>query len=163
MSKKDNLVYEPAESFEDLPQDKLKKLKDKLKQSQKEKEEYLAGWQRARADLVNFRRRQEESIKNLNLQNKAALIKDMLPLLDTLSQAATDKNIALILKQLLNILQSQGLKEIKALGEKFNPQLHEAVERIKSKEQPDTIVAEVQKGYLVDNQVLRAAKVKIAK
>jgi len=56
-----------------------------------------------------------------------------------------------------------GLKEIKALGEKFNPEFHEAVEQIKSKGKEEIVVEEIQKGYILNDRVLRPTKVKISK
>lgn len=164
MPKKNKLVYQSEESFEDSSlETKLKKLKKRLKDCQKEKEEYLTGWQRASADLVNFRRRQEENQNNAKIQNKAAVIKEILPVLDSLDQVTGDKNIIAIQQQLTTILQAQGLKQIKAKGEKFDPHLHEAIEQVKISGKSGTIAEEVQKGYLLNGQVLRPAKVKVAK
>ncbi|MFH1460800.1 MAG: nucleotide exchange factor GrpE, partial [Patescibacteria group bacterium] len=68
-----------------------------------------------------------------------------------------------IKSQLENIFKKYGLAEIKSVGEKFNPEFHEAVEQIESKEESGTIVEEIQKGYLLNNKVLRPSKVKVSK
>lgn len=142
----------------------LKKLKKKLRECQKEKEEYLTQAQRARADLINYRRRQEIILEELRQFGQESLIKEILPVLDSLSLGSKDnEGIRQIQKQLETILQRYGLTEIKALGQKFNPTFHEAVEQIKSPKEEGTIIEEVQKGYLLGDKVLRASKVKIAK
>lgn len=164
MSKQAKLVYESEESLIDSTQSKkLKQLKQKLKNCQKEKEEYLTYAQRARADLVNFRRRQEENTKNLKQYVQIELIRSLLPVLDSLNQAGQNKDIQPINQQLMTILKSWDLKEIKTEGENFNHGLHEAIQQIKSDKPTNSIVEEVQKGYFFKDQVLRPSKVKIAK
>lgn len=168
MSKSKKIVYDSEESYEDSFEKsehskKTKQLKQKLEDCQKLKEEYLTGWQKASADLINFRRRQEDNQGSIQRQNQAVVILEILPVLDSLNQVTGDKNITAVLQQLMAVLKSLGLKEIKAQGEIFDPQIHEAIEQIKSKEKSGTIVAEIQKGYLLHNQLLRPTKVKVSK
>ena len=75
----------------------------------------------------------------------------------------TDEGFALIRLQLQSVLKQHGLKIIKCVRCQFNPELHEAVEEIESKEKSGIIVEEVVKGYTLHDKVIRAAKVKIAK
>lgn len=180
MSQKEEITY--AEEITDensvsaAPAEKLKlvsrseKLKLKLKKCQKEKEDYLVLAQRAQADLINFRRRQEQLNDEFRKYNQADLIRDLLPVLDSLEAAArskdekTGKDIKLIKEQIEAILKNRGLKEIKSLGEKFNPQFHEAVELVETDDEEEgAVVEEIQKGYLFYDKVLRAGKVKVAK
>lgn len=136
-----------------------KKLKQRIKQCQKEKEEYLSQAQRARADLVNYRRRQEEVLEGLKTFGQINLIKEMFPVLDSLEMGAKDnKGIKQIKQQMDSILQRYDIKEIKAVGEKFNPEFHEVIEG-----NGDMVVEEVQKGYTLNNKVLRVSKVKVSK
>jgi len=167
-AKKDELskkiIYEPEEesiSF-DLEK-KLKKIKEELKKCQKEKIQYLTGWQRAQADLINYRRRQEEKENQLKLILQEQLITDLLPVLDTLDLASRqNQEIKPIQDQILQILASYGLKPMQSLGQKFDPHLHEAVDRVKSNKEEGTILEEIQRGYFLGEKVLRPAKVRVA-
>ena len=110
----------------------LEKLRKKLKECQAEKQKYLDGWQRTQADFANFRRRQEEQQAEWSRMYGEGLIRDLLPALDSLDAALAtnpeDKGLATLSSQLKSILKKHGLEEIKAVGEKFNPQFHEVVE-----------------------------------
>lgn len=156
--------------------DKLAKLKEKLEQCQKEKQDNLAGWQRAQADFINYRRRQEEQMSEWSKMFGEGLLTDILPVLDTLEprnyaeQNAEKRGeemangLKLVRDQLMKILSKHGLMEIKAVGEKFDHTMHEAIEQVESKNADEgVVVEEVQKGYLLNGKVLRAAKVKVTK
>ncbi|TSC52940.1 MAG: molecular chaperone GrpE [Parcubacteria group bacterium LiPW_39] len=103
---------------------KIKKLKEKLKQCQQEKQEYLTGWQRCQADFINYKRRQEEQMDEWSKMFGGGLIRDLLPILDTLDAAikngSEDKGLLATREQLITILKRHGLEEIKAIDEKFN-------------------------------------------
>ena len=158
--KKISYISEELEEFGGQAQ----KLKKKLKECQKEREEYLTQAQRARADLINFRRRQEKAIEEIGKYGQENIIRELLLVLDSLRIGARgNKGIKQIKEQLEAVLGKYGLKEIKALGEKFNPEFHEAVEQIKSKGKEEIVVEEIQKGYILNDRVLRPTKVKISK
>ena len=92
MIKKKKIIYIPEE--EETIDNKLKKLRKQLKQCQEEKEEYLTQAQRARADLINYRRRQEESLPELISIGQASIINDiLLPVLDSLDAGAKENKI----------------------------------------------------------------------
>jgi len=157
--KKISYISEEAENSED----QTKKLKTKLKECQKEKEEYLTQIQRARADLINFQRRQEQVGEELRRYGQENFIRELLPVLDSFEHGAKEnEGIRQIKEQLENIFKKYGLKKIKAEGEKFNPEFHEAIEQVKSKKKAGTIIEEVQSGYLLGDKVLRATKVKLS-
>ncbi len=190
---KDTIEYIPEDDTGAIDEKikKIKKIKDKLKKCQKEKEEYLAGWQRAKADLINYKKEQEQKISDYYRFANQGLILEILMVLDSFELALKhiDKaakglprlprfgeaggkageprhgreEIAQIYNQLKNTLKNQGLEEIEAIGEKFNPELHESVEEIKSKEKQGIVVEEIQKGYKLNNKVIRPSKVKISK
>ena len=162
MVKKEKITYlsEESEESEGL----VKKLKSKLKECQKEKEEYLTQAQRARADLINFQRRQEETKANLAAGIEVTIIRDFLPILDSLKVGSgKDEGVKQILYQFEQELIKRGVREIDALGGKFNPELHEAVEEVESKKKSGTIVKVMQAGYAMDNLVLRPSQVVVAK
>lgn len=164
--------------------DKLGKLKEKLESCQKEKQENFAGWQRAQADFINYRRRQEEQMGEWSKMFGEGLIKDLLPVLDTLdaseSQIIVEKNnnpthpplklrggeegLKKTRDQLMKILSKHGLMEMKVTGEKFDPEMHEAVEQVETEGADEgTVLEEVQKGYSLNGKVIRVAKVRVNK
>ncbi|MFZ5559185.1 MAG: nucleotide exchange factor GrpE [Patescibacteria group bacterium] len=142
---------------------KIKKLKTKLKTCEHERAEYLAGWQRAKADYINLQREHEQKIADYFKFANEGLILELLPILDSFEAAiknGKDEGIKNLYNQLLNVLKNNGLEEIKSLGEKFNPELHEAVETIQGKNS-GIIIEEIQKGYKLHGKVIRPSKVKV--
>lgn len=151
-------------------------LMEKLQACEKQKAEYLAGWQRARADFLNYKKEEIERIQGLIGYAKEEFLLNILPILDNFEQAAKNipqtkmedediRGLLQIKEHLLNYLKQQGIEEMKmVIGEKFDPNLHEAIaEEEKEGTEPGMIIEEVQKGYMVNGRVLRPAKVKIAK
>lgn len=166
------VVEETSEEVGNLDfQGKIKQLQEKLKKCQELKEEYLNGWQRAKADLINARkddeRRNQEFVKFAN----AFLISEILPVLDSFDLACVEaekdskfvKGVSLIKLQLENILRKYGLEPIKSVDEKFNLQFHEIIGEEESEKEGGIIIEELQKGYLLHGKVLRPAKVKVSK
>ena len=149
-------------------QEKIKKFQEKLKKCQELKEEYLDGWQRAKADLINARkddeRRNQEFLKFAN----ASLIFEILSVLDSFDLAFANedskfsKGILLIKMQLEDVLKKYGLEVIKSTGEKFNLQLHEVIQEVESEKEEGIITEEIQKGYLLNGKVLRPARVRVS-
>jgi len=153
----------------------LEKLKKQLKECQKQKEEYLAGWQRSRADFLNYQKEKMERIGEILKYGKVELILKVLPILDNFEIAEkkispdfkNDENIKGLLQiktQLSDFLKNQGVEEIKTIGQKFDPNFQEIVEEVDLKDKESgTVIEEIQKGYLLHGRVLRPAKVKISK
>ncbi len=163
MIKKENTVYINEEESGDSKR-RLKQLKKKLKECQKEKEEYLSQAQRARADLINYRRRQESVLKDVMKRKNDDIIKELLSVLDSLEMGAKENDgVRQIKEQLEAVLGKYGVKNIEAVGEKFNPEFHEAIEQVKSSKKEGVIIEEAQKGYLLGERILRPSKVKVAK
>jgi molecular chaperone GrpE len=154
---------------------KIEDLKKKLEECEKLKNEYLAGWQRARADLINYKKEELERVGELIKFSANGLILNILPILDNFEIAEKKlpenlknneniKGILQIKNQILNFLKEQGIEEIKSVGERFDPNFHEVVEEVKMEgKEPGTIVEEIQKGYKIDGRLLRPAKVKVTK
>ena len=147
----------------------LEKLRKKLKECQAEKQKYLDGWQRTQADFANFRRRNEEQLAEWSKTLGEGLIRDILPVLDSLDAAIAsspkDQGLSTLKNQLQTVLKKHGLEEIKAANEKFNPQLHEVVECEEggSEHSGEIVSGEIQKGYTLNGKVIRATKVKVKK
>ena len=143
----------------------------KISKEKKQAQEYLAGWQRTKADFINYKKRQEKGMAEFRKFAQEDLILEILPILDAFRLAAKQapqddewiKGILQIKVQLENLLESKGIEEIKAVGEKFNPELHEAMEEIKSRGKEGQVIEEIQKGYTLNNKVIRPSKVKVAK
>jgi molecular chaperone GrpE len=179
MNNEDKIKY-VSEDDTEKAEHKIKKTKDKLHLCEGERAEYLAGWQRAKADLINYKKEQEAKISEIFKFANEGLIYEFLPVLDSFElaiqhspvggQASTvDDGLLQIYKQLKGILKNQGLEEISAIGEKFDPGLHESVGEVEAHPEQgrgaesDTIAEEIQKGYMLNKKVIRASKVKVVK
>lgn len=138
--------------------------KEKEKQQEESEENYLEQLQRLQAEFENFRKRTEkekyEILKNANED----LIVKLLGVLDNFELAlkhVDDKGINMIYSELYSILEKEGLKIIKT-GKNFDPEIHEAIIHEEG-EEDEKIVEELQKGYTLNDKVIRPSKVKITK
>jgi len=144
-------------------------IKKALAEAEKKTEEYLANWQRAQADFINYKRRNEQERQDFSRFANAELMLSLLPALDDLERALNSvppaksakhswlEGIRLVERKFKSSLEAQGLTPIKALGEPFDPNFHEAVRQDKGKE--GIVIEEFQKGYMLGDRVLRPAKV----
>ncbi|MFA5997111.1 MAG: nucleotide exchange factor GrpE [Candidatus Paceibacterota bacterium] len=169
----DDLQYEDDEEMEN-PAQSLKKLREKLKTCEKEKKDYLDGWQRMRADFANARKEEETRRGEMIKFAAEGLVDDLIPVLDSFAMAFGNKEawekvdanwrkgVEYIYAQMYSILESRGLTEIGKVGEAFDPRLHVAIEEIPtpSEKEADTVAEVIQKGYRLHNKVIRPAKVK---
>jgi len=157
--------------------DKLKKLKTELKKCQEERQEYLDGWQRAKADFINARKEEEENRQKMAGYAKEGILHDILPVVDSFDMAfankeaweKVDKNwrhgVEYIYSQLISVLEDNGMKALNPLGEEFDPNRHSSIESVEvDREEDDHRVMDVlQKGYTMNGKIVRAAKVKVGK
>ncbi|MFQ5835008.1 MAG: nucleotide exchange factor GrpE [bacterium] len=153
----------------------LKAVKEELRSTDKEAGEYLDYLKRLKAEFENYKRRSQKERERIVSLSNEDLIKQFLPVLDDLERAVDSsqqsKNHAglvegmrMILEKLRGVLQSQGLEEIKAQGEEFNPHFHEALMSVDLAEYPDNLVVEeMRKGYKLNDKILRPAMVKVNK
>lgn len=153
----------------------VKKLRERLKACEKDKQEYLIGWQRAKADMVNARKREENDRKDFIKFANEKLIEDILPVLDSFGMAMgnkeawekVDKNwrtgVEYIYGQLVKALTDNGLVEINPLGQPYDHNFHEAVshEAVSEAGKDNMVIEVLQKGYTLNGKVLKAAKVKV--
>lgn len=149
-------------------------LKKQLEECQKERDEYLAGWQRAKADFINHKREELERMQEIMKFAEEEMILKMLSILDDFQLAENHlsdqekenekiKGILQIKKRIDELLKNSSVEEIKSVGEKFDPNFHEAVELAESDKESGTIIEELQKGYLMAGRVIRPSKVKVSK
>ena len=162
---KENPQEKHEESLEDVGK--------QLEKCAQERDEYLNGWKRARADFLNYKKEEMGRMGELMQYANEEIFLKMLPILDNLERAAKEipaeqeKNQIMqgflrIIIQLKEFLKGQGIEEVKTLGEKFNAAFHEAVGEIEGGES-GIIGEEVEKGYIIHGRLLRPAKVKVAK
>lgn len=142
-----------------------------------ERQEYLEGWQRAKADFLNYKKEEGKRFEDLAQFITTGLIQDLLPALDSFDlalrsfqfstsgaeQHVAEQGILLIRSQLTDVLKKRGLEIISTEGQKFDPNFHEAIAEAESEKEEGTIVEEIQKGYLLRGRVIRPARVRIVK
>lgn len=155
---------------EESDKETIKNLREKLKKALAEKQEYLTGWQKDKANFINARKRDEESQKEFIKYANEGLIAELFPVLDSFNMAMgntevwekVDKNwrtgIEYIANQLKKVLEDHGLQEIDPLGKKFDPMRDEAIEDGKAS---DIITTVVQKGYSLNGKIVKAPKVRV--
>lgn len=162
------------EEIEENSAIKIKALKEKLKKCETEKQEYLIGWQRAKADHINARKNEEKSREDYVAYKTEDILKSLLDILDAFHEAFKNngfqelaenykKGIEAIFNKFLKVLEYHNVKQYDCLGEHFNPALHEGlvVEETNDKEKDNIVLEEFQKGYNINGKVLRPAKVKV--
>ena len=150
---------------------KVKKLKDELKTCESEKKEYLDGWQRAKADYINYKKDEGKRFEDMARYVSGGLIHDILPVLDSFDLALghglpkeAERGILLVRSQLEDVLKKRGLAEIEAVsGANFNPEIHESIGEVESEYSSGAIAEVVQRGYRLRGGVLRPARVRISK
>lgn len=169
-------IVESTEDGEALPvKDITKKLREDIKKLQKEKEEYLTGWQRAKADYVNLQK--ELGLIRVHTTNitKEKVTEKLIPSIDSFELAFQDKanwekvdeswrtGVISIYKQLLNGLKSLEIERIEEKNVPFNPLFHESIKITKTKDkEKDHHVDEIfQIGYKIGDKAIRPAKVSI--
>jgi molecular chaperone GrpE len=166
--------HEEAQEPAELTQSQALDLQAELEKAQAQAAEYLDGWQRARAEFANYKKRVEAEREELRRAGNEALLLKLLPVVDdferafqTLPEELADtpwvNGITMILRKLQVILESEGVVPIEAVGQPFDPQRHEAVIEEETGDHPDGyVIAEVRRGYRLGERVLRPAMVKVA-
>jgi molecular chaperone GrpE len=148
-------------------------LQRELDEVRQQSDEYLHNWQRTAADFANYKRRTDEERNAVGEFGKAVLISKLLGVLDDFDRALESvpeeahegwvEGIRLVERKLRGVLESEGVTQIEALGQPFDPNLHEAVVYEETTEYPDNLVtAELQRGYRLRDRVIRPALVKVA-
>lgn len=151
-------------------------MKKELEKIKKERDKYLAGWQKERANHLNYIQGEQERIEALIGYANENLVANLLPILDGFESAENSiaqdlidneivKGFLQIKKQLKELLQKEGLVEIPTqVGDIFDPNIHEAVEMVEGgEESKDKVTEIVRKGYMFKDKVFRAVQVKINK
>lgn len=137
----------------------LKKLREKLSQAVKEKQEYLDGWQRSRADFANFKREEAMLQADKEARIVSDLIETLLPALDTLELMVkhdSSANNKMLEKQFVDSLSKIGITRFGAPGETFDPHRHEALAQ---NGEGHTVASVERSGYSIKDRVIRPAQV----
>ena len=144
------------------------RIKQALAEETAKAEKYLANWQRSQADFENYKRRTEQEKEDLIKYANSAFILKILSSIDDLERAFSTipadevdagwlEGMRLIERKLITGLESQGLSRIEAVGQMFDPNLHEAVRQDNGKD--GQVIGELQKGYKLHDRVLRPSQV----
>ena len=153
----------------------LKKLRADLKVCRKEKEEYLTGWQKERAEFANYKKQEEDRKANFSEAVRERIITRFLTVIDSFNMAFANKEgwekvdenwrkgVEYIYTQMNNIFEEYGVKPVGEEGESFDPSMHESIEMVPTdKKQDDHKVSQVvQKGYKLGDRIIRPARVNI--
>ena len=140
-------------------------MEEEIEKIIKERDEYLNGWKRAKADFLNYKKDEDQRMQRVAEYARQELLLKVFPILDNLERAAKeieDKGIAQILTQWKEFLKNQGVEEMRTVGQPFDPAMHEAIEEVDG-ENSGMVAEEVEKGYMVNGKLLRPAKVKVIK
>lgn len=162
------LADDKATEIEVEQTEDVEALQHALAEQKKEAEKYLANWQRAQADLINYRKHTEQEKQEVSNFANSTLILNLLPIIDDFERAFTSipselaeldwiKGIKIIYNNLKTALEKSGVTEVKAKGEQFDPHLHEAVMCQAGEE--GMVLEEVRKGYKLKDKVIRPSLV----
>jgi len=167
LAENNKAVEAEIEQIEDI-----ETLQQALAEERGKTEKYLANWQRSQADFANYKKRSEQEKEEIIKFANSGLLYNLLPIIDDLERAFASvpaelddshwtEGIRLIYNKLKATLEAQGLTEMKAQGERFDPRLHEAVMEQEGEE--GVVLKETQKGYIFKEKVIRPSLVIVGK
>jgi molecular chaperone GrpE len=173
-------IIEPDEVIEApvvIPEEEIAQLRSELDQALAKANEYLTGWQRERAEFINYKKRIEREQSQGGQNSFGNAIRRYLDIADDLARALKDKNrplegngaiwaegIDLIHRKMLAAFESDGVKIIEAKGKFFDPNMHEAISHEDNPEhESGQIIDVVQPGYTLGDRVIRPARVRVAR
>ncbi len=153
----------------------LKKLRADLKQAKAEKEEYLTGWQKERADFANYKKDEDNRKALFSEAMRERIITRFLTLADSFSMAFANKEawekvdanwrkgVEYIYSQMNSIFEEYGVKQVGVVGEDFDPSMHESIDLVSTdkKEMNHKISTVIQQGYKLGERVIRPARVNV--
>jgi molecular chaperone GrpE len=153
--------------------ERIEQLERELAEVRAKSEEHLYNWQRSAADFANFKRRTDEERATVGQFSTAILIGKLLAVLDDFDRALENvppdahegwiEGVKLVERKLRGVLESEGVTPIEALGQPFDPNLHEAVVHEPTADHPDNqVIGELQRGYRLHDRVIRPSLVRVA-
>jgi molecular chaperone GrpE len=153
--------------------EQIEQLRRELEAAKAKGEEHLYNWQRSAADFANYRRRNEEERNVVAQFASAALISRLLAVLDDFDRALDNvpedaheswvEGVRLVERKLRGLLEAEGVTPIEAVGQPFDPNVHEAVVHEETTARPDNeVIGELQRGYRLHDRVIRPSLVRVA-
>jgi molecular chaperone GrpE len=172
-AKADAIEQQAVEEAAAEPRDEREELRAELDKARVKADEHLRAWQRAAADLSNYKRRTDEEREAVARFANALLIGKLLGVLDDFDRALENvppdvhegwvDGVRLVERKLRGVLDSEGVAPIEAVGQPFDPNLHEAIVHEETADHPDNqVIGELQRGYRLHDRVLRPALVRVA-
>jgi molecular chaperone GrpE len=169
------LEFEFNEDGEEDLKKTLKKFRADLKEAKKEKEEYLTGWQKERAEFANYRKQEEDRRSNFSEAVRERILTRFLTVVDSFNMAFANKEawgkvdenwrkgVEYIYAQMNEIFEEYGVKPIGEEGESFDPNIHQSIDMVETnkKELDHKVASVIQKGYKLGGRVIRAARVNV--
>ena len=161
-----------APATEEAAGDSMPSLVEQLRQAELKAAEHHDAWLRAKAETENVRRRAQDDIAKAGKFAADKFAQAMLPVKDSLEAALAAENtsvdslrqgVELTLKQLASAFQGASLTEVNPIGEKFDPNKHQAISAVEADGEPNTVITVLQKGYLLHERTLRPALVVVSK
>jgi molecular chaperone GrpE len=152
---------------------RVEALERELAETQARSEEHLYNWQRSAADFANYKRRTDDERATLGQFSNALLIGKLLAVLDDFDRALENvppdahdawiEGVKLVERKLRAVLEAEGVTPIEAVGQPFDPNLHEAVVHEPTSDHPDNqVIGELQRGYRLHDRVIRPSLVRVA-
>jgi molecular chaperone GrpE len=169
------LEFEFNEDGEEDLKKTLKKFRADLKEAQKQKEEYLTGWQKERADFINYKKQEDERRTMFSESMRERILTRFLSVIDSFNMAFANKEVwekvddnwrkgvEYIYTQMNTIFEEYGVKAIGEMGETFDPNIHQSIDVVETdkKELEHTVANVIQKGYKLGERVIRPARVNV--
>lgn len=165
MNDEDNKINQEAEDGQKQNMDELEKIKA-------ERDEYLNGWQRAKADFINYKKDEMRRMEEVAKYGQEELMRELITVMDNFElglralerNGSVDKGVYMIKAQMEDILKKYGLKKVEVkLGEQFDPNFAEAIAEVEAEGPPGSIAEEIEPGYLLNEKLIRPARVRITK
>lgn len=163
------------EVIDTISEEELEALQQEVEELRVKADEYLDGWQRARAEFANYKKRVERDQALVQQSVSGSIFKRFLEVLDDLDRALKNRpqdgegaawaeGIELVSRKFHSILEAEGAKQIDAQGQFFDPNLHEAITQEETDEyESGQVIDVVKNGYMIGDKVLRPALVRVAK
>jgi molecular chaperone GrpE len=149
-----------------------KSAENELEKVKRERDEYLAGWQRAKADFINYKKDELSRMERVAKYGEEELMRELVVILDSFDlginamerKGEVEKGIYMIRSQMEDVLKRYGLSKIPVKpGDAFDPAIHEAIVEVESDSPPGSVLEEIEPGYRLHEKLIRPSRVKVAK
>lgn len=150
----------------------LEELQQKLQKLESEKNEYFSGWQRAKADYLNYKKEEAERLRDVARYTSEGFMRELVSILDSFDlglrslekSGPVEKGVYMIRAQTEDVLKRHGLEKLDvSQGSKFDPALAEAIAEAESEKPPGTVIEVIEPGYRLHDKIIRPARVILSK